>query len=125
MAIILPFPAQAFRGTAQHSHASLACYNQPMTESEWDNGLEAEDSGRPSLGRVAGLAATSSQTLADVTEKAEVLWARLADEEADAGLCRAEVQLLTSLLQDLRAFALIAAAGSFSPVLQDTEAATG
>ncbi|WP_043342282.1 hypothetical protein [Belnapia moabensis] len=123
MATILPFPAQVLGGTAQPSRSSLARYKQPITPSDWDKGLEADDSGRPSLGRVAGLAATSSQTLADMTEKAEVLLARLADDEAGAGLCQAEVQLLTSLLQDLRAFALISPAGSRSPVHEETDAA--
>ena len=49
--------------------------------------------------------ASPSATLDELTGKGAILVAPLADDEANAGLCTAEAQLLLSVLADLRAFA--------------------
>ncbi|MBL6081653.1 hypothetical protein JMJ56_27055 [Belnapia sp. T18] len=123
MATILPFLAKPIQGAAQRGRSSLAYCNQPVDNYDLDDGLKLDDSGRLSLGRVVRLAAAPSQTLADMTEKVEVLVARLTDDEAGAGLCRAEVHLLTSVLHDLKAFAVISATAPLGSMHQGADAA--
>ena len=119
MAAILLFPTRHVRDAAEQGYHTLAYCNEALAAFGLDEGLELDGDDRPSLARVAGLAATPSQTISGLTEKVEVLVARLVDDEAGAGLCRAEARLLTSVLQDLRAFAATPVIQALSPVLEE------
>ncbi len=121
MATILLFPTRHPRDAAQHGRSSLAYYNEPVAEYGLDDGSPEDAGDRPGLGHVAGLAAVPSRTLAALTEKVEVLVARLIDD--DAGLCRVEMQLLASVLQDLRAFAAAPAVAPIGPAHEGQDAA--
>ena len=111
MADILPFATQRHASAAHNSRRVLS---QPATPENIlcaDIPVEAAAAERSDLGKVASMAEVPSRTLAALTDKVEVLVNRLADEDADAGLCGAEAKLLRSVLQDLRAFAAASAAG--------------
>ncbi|TDH56358.1 hypothetical protein E2C06_36380 [Dankookia rubra] len=105
MADILLFPAGRTSGAAHRTDAPqlqpAALAAVPDAEA-WPED-DAGDNG--DLEMVASLAAAPSQSLAVLATKMEVLVARLApDDDPDAGLCMAEVNLLRSVLRDLRAF---------------------
>ena len=111
MADILPYATQ-WHATAAHN--SRRVLSQPATSENTlyaDIPVEAAAAEWSDLGKVARMAEVPSQTLATLTDKMEVLVSRLADEDADAGLCGAEAKLLRSVLQDLRAFAAASSAG--------------
>src|SRR4051794_554478 len=102
MAKILSFPA------AQHAGAARCVDIQPRCDATQAADAWAGDdtSDGVSLEMVARLAGAPSPSVEALTLKVEVLVARLApDDEADADLCFAEMQLLRSVLRDLRAFA--------------------
>jgi hypothetical protein len=106
MADILFFPTERALAAA---HRLNAPPQAEIVAADVDAGAwsEADAADNGSLERVASLAATPSQSLAVLAAKMEVLVARLApDDGADAGLCIAEVNLLRSVLCDLRAFVM-------------------
>src|SRR3954467_794335 len=102
MAKILSFPG------AQHAGAARCVDIQPRCDAAQAADAWAGDdtSDGVSLEMVARLADAPSKTLDALSAKVEVLVARLApDDDADTGLCAAEIRLLRSVLRDLRAFA--------------------
>jgi hypothetical protein len=107
MAEILLFPAAQRAGAARPAHMPLCDEAHLVSAEVEDDGAEEDASDGVSLEQVAHLADKPSPTLDALAEKVEVLVARLApDDEADAGLCAAEIRLLRSVLRDLRAFAV-------------------
>jgi hypothetical protein len=116
MADILFFPANrasaaALRDDAQQTRA-VAHATAPDAAAWWEDA--AGDNG--DLETMVSLAAAPSQSLAVLVAKMEMLVTRLApDDGNDTGLCIAEVNLLRSVLRDLRSFvsdAVFAAQGA-------------
>jgi hypothetical protein len=111
MAEILPFPAGRRPDARHRAHAAEADAAGDRTGGNaWeadDPGDDPEDGGI-GLARVAGLAAAPPAPSLDARAlRVEVLAARLAppDGDAGAGLCAAEARLLRAVLRDLRALA--------------------
>ncbi|MBL6081347.1 hypothetical protein JMJ56_25455 [Belnapia sp. T18] len=120
MADILPFSVQRRAGAAHYRRQPLSQPARAGDDLDASISVEPAAADCSDLGAVASLAEAPSRTLAALTGKVEVLVSRLADEDADAGLCVAEAKLLRSVLQDLRAFAAASAASLLTNVQQAT-----
>ena len=105
MAEILLFPTERPVGAASCTQVWPSGIEEIAVEANTGEWPEEDTLDGISLGLVASLAAAPSQTLAVLARKVEVLVARLASDENDAGLCVAEAKLLKSVLHDLQAFA--------------------
>jgi hypothetical protein len=105
MAEILQFPAGRLVDAADRNRTAPSHVEALAADVGVDEWPEEDASEGTSLRLVASLAAAPSPTLVVLARKVEILVARLATDEADAGLCVAEARLLRSVLRDLQAFA--------------------
>jgi hypothetical protein len=105
MAEILQFPAGRLVDAADRNRIAPSHVEALAADGGVEEWPEEDASEGTSLRLVASLAAAPSPTLVVLARKVEVLVARLATDEADAGLCVAEARLLRSVLRDLQAFA--------------------
>jgi hypothetical protein len=105
MAEILQFPVGRLVDAADRNRPAPCHVEALAADGGVDEWPEEDASEGTSLRLVASLAAAPSPTLVVLARKVEVLVARLATDEADAGLCVAEARLLRSVLRDLQAFA--------------------